>query len=418
MDRRGLPARDDYVSERTEADSSHDKKGKPSGETNGEPEVQAPASARHHLTGKGPGPCRITETGDAGTEERYRDLFEHAPVGYVVTDAEGIIRETNRLASAMLHEPASQLEGKSLAEFIAARDREKFAGLIKCAQTSDQDYMQQAELHLKSPLSAPMPVLVILGPRPGAAALLPELRWLLHDHTEWEQAEKSQRERQAQLVDCQEQERRTISRVLHDQLGQHIAAILLGLKSVRNFEADDSPAQQKLRELQHIAEEIGREVQHISWELRPAALDDLGLCAAARNYVQDWSERSNLTVDFQCNCKDPHHRRMPAHIETTIYRIIQESITNVIKNAHATSASVMLERQADHVRVIVEDDGQGFDVEKLYREDVRLRLGLTGLQERVALVGGTMQIESAPGKGTAVFARIPLSADGREGYDV
>jgi PAS domain S-box-containing protein len=209
------------------------------------------------------------------------------------------------------------------------------------------------------------------------------------------------------LADAQEEERRRIARELHDQMGQHLAALKMGLERL-----DDGPLDRDHhRHLHGLLKQIGQDVQRIALELRPTALDDLGLETAIVNYVEDWSGRSGVEVDLHATGLD--HRRLPPPLETHLYRIVQEALTNVLKHAQAQRVSIIMERRPDHLLVIVEDDGRGFDHEAAASPQAGMpRLGLLGMKERVASVGGEFQVESSPGKGTALFIRIPLPATG------
>ena len=127
------------------------------------------------------------------------------------------------------------------------------------------------------------------------------------------------------------------------------------------------------------------------------------------NYLDDWSARFGVSVDFHPGPAEKE--RLPSEIETTIYRIVQEGLTNVLKHAEASHVSLILSRNNDQLLSVLEDDGEGFDVDAvLAAGSAGRRLGLAGIRERVALAGGTFQIESSPGKGTTLFVRIPLSS--------
>ena len=209
------------------------------------------------------------------------------------------------------------------------------------------------------------------------------------------------------LVTAQEEERRRLSRELHDSLGQHLSALMLRLKTIETSGNVTTPAPADLLPVEEIISQLMHEIHNLAWELRPAALDDLGLHTALSNYVEKWSERSGVTVDLHSN--DLDKRRLPPETETAIYRIIQEALNNVLKHARAHRVSVILERRRDQVVVIVEDDGQGFNVDAAICEPGREHgLGLLGMQERIALVGGTLSIESRVGSGATIVARIPI----------
>lgn len=217
-----------------------------------------------------------------------------------------------------------------------------------------------------------------------------------------------------QLVTAQEEERRRISRELHDQMGQHLAALMLGLKNLSTSSGNgSSPHRTSLNQLQELTAQLMEETHHLAWELRPPALDDLGLQTALSNYVDKWSERGETIADFHSSGLDKH--RLPPEVETAVYRTVQEALTNVLKHARAKRVSVILEHRHDQLLTIVEDDGQGFDVEAgMIGRDKGQGLGLLGIQERVALVGGNLNIESQPGAGTTLVIRIPVCTSSRE----
>jgi PAS domain S-box-containing protein len=230
------------------------------------------------------------------------------------------------------------------------------------------------------------------------------------------QAQEARRQLLDQLVTAQEDERGRISRELHDQMGQHLTAIMLlidSLKRTPNFERATSST---LDQLEEVTDQLADEVESLAWELRPTALDDLGLEAALNKYVRKWGERSLVPVDLQTAGLD--NTRLPPLIETAIYRIVQEALTNIMRYARASTVGIILERQKNHVSAIVEDNGCGFDVDALQATpSVERRMGLLGMQERAALVGGTLHIESASGAGTTVYLRIPFVTDEHGGMN-
>jgi PAS domain S-box-containing protein len=227
-------------------------------------------------------------------------------------------------------------------------------------------------------------------------------------------AEEARRELLRRLVSAQEEERRRISRELHDQMGQQLAALMMGLKTLGADSHGRRSALHTLRQLQELTDQLAREVHTLAWGLRPPALDDLGLHTALCNYVEEWAERSRVPVDF--HSAGFEGVRLPLSHETALYRIAQEALTNVFKHSGADRVSFILERRGDHVLAVVEDNGKGFDVEAPPETSDRGRkLGLLGMRERAALLGGTLDVESAHGAGTTVFVRIPLAAGGDEG---
>jgi two-component system CheB/CheR fusion protein len=201
------------------------------------------------------------------------------------------------------------------------------------------------------------------------------------------------------LVTATEEERKRIARELHDEMGQHITALRVRLESL-------SP--DRLDELKAIITHIDRSIDRLTMELRPTALDQLGLYGAITSLADEFSAASGIRVSLHLGLGDSD--RFAEGVESALYRVVQESLTNVWKHASATTVSVILERDPDALRLIVEDDGRGFDVEGTSGESVRGRFGLLGMRERLALVGGTFKIESEPGSGTAIYVRVPLAA--------
>ncbi len=223
---------------------------------------------------------------------------------------------------------------------------------------------------------------------------------------ERERAERARTDLLARLVFAQEDERRRIAREMHDQFGEQLTALGHRIAALKDACGGDADLQAPLDALETVAQQLDRDVDHLVWELRPTALDDLGLRAALANYVHDWSERARISAELHTS--GLLDDRLAPDAETTLYRIAQEALTNVAKHARATHVEVILERRADHVLLIIEDDGVGFDPDE--RGAMRQGFGLLGMQERASLVGATLQIESAPGKGTTILVRMAASA--------
>jgi signal transduction histidine kinase len=202
------------------------------------------------------------------------------------------------------------------------------------------------------------------------------------------------------VVEAQELERRRLARELHDETGQALTSILLGLKLLEErVEGDDARA--AARELRELVVSTLQDVRRLAVELRPTALDDFGLVAALERLTHSFSEQTGIAVDFEPALAEAE--RLPAEVETALYRIVQESLTNVVKHARASRVSVLLTRYDGTVKAIVEDDGRGFDPE-VGREG---GVGLVGMRERLALLGGRLEVESGEA-GTTVAAEVPL----------
>ena len=216
------------------------------------------------------------------------------------------------------------------------------------------------------------------------------------------QAESARQDLQRRLVNAQEQERSRISRELHDEVGQQITALMLALKALES----EVPANtSKLWDIRGIAEQVGQEIHRLAAQLRPMALDELGLSRALSGYLDAWAARTAISVDFFSVGVD--EARLPREVETTLYRIVQEAMNNIYKHAAAKSVSVSVERRAGYVLAIVEDDGLGFDPDGLPSGDVS-HIGIASMRERSSIVGGVLTIESSPEGGTTVRARLPV----------
>jgi len=228
------------------------------------------------------------------------------------------------------------------------------------------------------------------------------------------QAEAERLQALARLVDSQENERARISRQLHDQMGQDLTALKLGLKILTEQGADSAAGRQQLPRLEQMADVLMRRAHGLAWELRPPALDDFGLEMALQHYITEWSEHSGVAARYDSSGMEG--RRLSLRIETALYRVCQEALTNVVRHAQARQVSVLLTGSTRQVCLILEDDGRGFDVEAALRNpNVRERLGLMGMQERASLVGGSLGIESSLDRGTTVIMRVPLLGKGRGG---
>ncbi len=210
-----------------------------------------------------------------------------------------------------------------------------------------------------------------------------------------------------QLSLAEEAERGRLARDLHDEVGQHLTALGLGLQALSDVAPPGSDVDRRATQLRTLTDTLGRELHALSVRLRPRALDDFGLEAALESYVEEWARQSGIAIHV--HVRGPGARLSPS-AESAVYRIVQEALTNVARHSGATKAGVVLERRGGYIHLIVEDDGRGFDPERAAPPlaDQMLGLGLLGMRERTALVGGTMDIESAPGKGTTVFVRFPV----------
>jgi signal transduction histidine kinase len=202
------------------------------------------------------------------------------------------------------------------------------------------------------------------------------------------------------VVEAQELERRRLARELHDETGQALTSILLGLKSLEDAVGSDE-ARGSVASLRELVVATLQDVRRLAVELRPTVLDDFGLVPALERLTESFGEQTEIDVRFETALGD---ERLPADIETALYRIVQEALTNVVKHAHARSVSIVLARKPDTVALVIEDDGRGFDPTTT-REG---GFGLEGMRERVGLLDGKLQVESRADAGTTIVAEVRL----------
>lgn len=215
-----------------------------------------------------------------------------------------------------------------------------------------------------------------------------------------QEREGLQRQLLEKVISTQEEERRRIARELHDSTSQSLTSLMVGLRMLESN--CSNPDQQQVSDLRNIAAHTLDEVHSLAMQLRPRALDDLGLTAALERLIYEWQVRYKVPIDLAITLGDT---RLLEGVETALYRIIQETLTNVVRHAQAHSVSILVERRSGNVIAVIEDDGQGFEVSNSPGE---LHLGLLGMRERAELLGGHLTIESNPGQGTSLFVEIPL----------
>jgi two-component system, NarL family, sensor histidine kinase UhpB len=241
--------------------------------------------------------------------------------------------------------------------------------------------------------------------RTGAAVFM---HGAMQDVTERKESERERGELRRRLMSAQEEERLRLAHELHDQTGQSLTAALLEVKQIGAVVSDEGNVH--LARLREQLEDIGKTVHRIARELRPTALEDLGLRAALANHLSEWSVKYGIPSDFhfRCACEEDE-KGLPGDVTTAIYRIAQEALTNVAKHAEGvTAVSLIINCNTELVQMTIEDNGCGFDTTSRPGGDSYSRLGLAGMRERAGLVGGSIEIESSPAAGTTIFVRVPL----------
>ena len=222
-----------------------------------------------------------------------------------------------------------------------------------------------------------------------------------------EEQSRARRALLAEVIAAQEAERARVARDLHDDVGQALTSVLLGLRLVEDSLAAPAPdpgdARERVADLRELVADALRRARRLAFDLRPTVLDDIGLVPALQRLAGDVEARSGVAVDLAASALDGD-RRLDPGIETVVYRVVQEALTNVVRHARAERVSVTVTEQESRVRVLVEDDGVGFDAT---RGEPHRHLGLDGMAERAGLIGGTVTVQSEPGAGTAVVLEVP-----------
>jgi two-component system sensor histidine kinase UhpB len=250
--------------------------------------------------------------------------------------------------------------------------------------------VQQGEHSLRAPLT---------GLDPQADQLAATFNMML------EAIDEAARLRSTQIINAQEQERKRIARELHDETSQMLTSLLISL-AVLEKSVTSAEARERIADTRNLAHQTLRAIRNLSIDLRPSALDDLGLLPALRWYIKEYQQKCSIEVDFSAT---GFKGRLPAEMETVLYRIVQEALTNTARHANATRVRIALREEEGAVYATISDNGRGFDVEALMRTPGQERgLGLAGMQERAVLLDGTLEIKSRPGEGTTIEVRLPL----------
>ena len=342
------------------------------------------------------------------SRDRFIELYDFAPSGYLTLDQNGVIRQCNLTAAALIGRSKQSLDGLPLLAFVAQGNRNAYLDFLRRCRQSDPTTDIESELTLHT-ANGSRCVQIVCRPRGGRdgsreffAALIDvtERRQLEHER------EQIARERAAlatRLIAIQDDERLRIARNLHDDLGQQVTALrlrLVELASAVPSEIRDA-AVARITEMLH---QLDRRLHFVASELRPTTLD-LGIVTAMEQFVREWSETFGIAGAF--HSAGIEAGALPPHVETHLYRIAQEALNNAAKYAAASQVTVMLERRDDGIVLVIEDDGRGFDL--AVARSRRECLGLVGMRERAQIVGGRLEVETSPGNGTAIFVHVPCA---------
>ena len=318
----------------------------------------------------------------------------------VTKTLDGVIRSWNRGAERLFGYSAGEAVGQSIFLIIPeerrAEEEDVLSRLRRGERIDHFETIRQAKDGRRVPVSLSVsPIRDDQGRIIGAAKVARDIS----DRLERERVHLLTR-----LVVAQDDERRRLARELHDQLGQQMTALRLTLETLKAAVIDRGDLHAQIEMLQEMARQLDEDVAFRVRGLRSTALETRGLAAALREYVASWSRHFSVPLRLHTSVLD---ERFPPEVEGTMYRVVQEALNNVVKHARAARVDVALERHADHVSLIIEDDGVGFDPSNAAM--LTGGVGLIGMRERAALIGADLQIESTAGGGTTVFFRVPLA---------
>lgn len=350
----------------------------------------------------------ITESKQAeealrASEERFRKVFAHASTGMTLQDFEGKFLEVNQAFCDITGYDERELLGADYRSITHpddvagtnARIEELLAGESPSFVT-EKRYVRKD----RRPVWVRNSVSLLGNGKP------PRIISLVEDITERKQAEEALRQLSGQLLKAQDEERRRLARELHDGTAQSIAALGLNLSLVRDSSAAlDARAQKALNQSVELADQCIRELRTLSYLLHPPMLEDCGLASALAGYADGFAERSGIAVKLDLA---PDLGRLPQEVELMLFRMVQESLTNIHRHSGSRTATIRLARYPQDIVLEVRDQGSG--IGKPDREgapDMRIGVGIAGMKERVRQIGGTLQIRSRPG-GTDVEVVVPL----------
>jgi len=337
-----------------------------------------------------------------GADHTYRVFVERMNEGAAVLSGEHTVLHCNHRFARFLGAGLQSVIGSSMQDLVWPDDRARMETLLRRAAQGNC----RGEIRLQSRKGAPLPVHLSLNPlrlesMQAVCLIASDLSEMKRAEQELRASSEQLRNLAARLVSVREEEQTRISREVHDELGQLLTAVKLDLAWLAGrLPRRNVQMLERIRATVQLADSIIQSVRRISTELRPGVLD-LGLAAAVEWQVQEFQTRTGI----QCKVRLLAQGMYPPNVSTALFRILQETLTNVARHAKATRVEVVKQKQRDRLVLRIRDNGRGFDPADPSRSK---SLGLLGMRERAAILGGQVKIASAPGKGTTVTAWIPL----------
>lgn len=347
-----------------------------------------------------------------GAAKPYVTFFSAMNEGGVTLDAKGVILHSNPRFAAMLGQPIEQLRGRPFAPFVIAEDRVRANELLHSATAGTCEVGLQVESGETLPVRLSLTAVDASGQQFGCLVVT-ELRERVESERELKEsmdrlvAAESQlrrQERDLRTIYAHQQtaieiERKHVAREVHDEMGQILTALRMELSLLQRELPEDTKAEGRLDEMFQLIESLFKSVRSIAGSLRPPTLD-LGLIPAIEWLAQDFEKRWNIECALDMGVRDI---RVGEAFATTVFRIIQESLTNVARHAEASSVSISLDRLPDRVHLEIQDNGRGFDPTSVDAGG----FGLLGMRERVQELGGSLAVSTWPQNGTQILIDLP-----------
>lgn len=337
------------------------------------------------------------------SEERYRELFENSRDAIYAHDMHGRYTSVNRAAEELSGYTREEIIGKHYSNFVLPTHLKAVRENLCRKLDVPLETTYETQIACKNGTRKPVEVSSRMIYRNGEPA---GVQGTVRDITERKRGQRALQTYSRRLVNAQEAERELIARELHDEIGQSLTAISINLESIHRSGAVDESAVPRLRESIDVIDNALRRVRELSFELRPALLDDLGLDAALTWYAARFSERTGIRTTVTGELPGP--KSIDRTVETACFRIVQEALTNTARYARASEASIHGKRSNGLLDLTISDNGVGFAVDSFMSPGQAANaLGLRGMEERASAVGGRVNICSEQGKGTQVILRVP-----------
>lgn len=352
-------------------------------------------------------PRKLAEEELRQSEERFRLLVSHVKdYAIYMLSPDGCVSSWNAGAERIKGWRENEVVGKNCAQFYTVEDARRGQPRRELEIALREGNYEGEGWRVRKDGSRFWANIVVTPVRGHAGKLLGFAK-VTRDLTSQRLAEEAWRQLSNKILHAQEEERKRISRELHDETGQALTAISVMLAALKHdgARADSKKFERKIAETQRLLEKTMESIHHFARELRPAMLDELGLIPALRSHVNSFSKRTGLRVRLRAN---PIAERLNGEQKTVLFRIAQESLTNVAKHAHASRVNVSIRKAGDHLLLEIADNGKSFNDAGSASTKRKQRLGLLGMQERVRLVNGRFIIKPQPGKGTAVRVTVPF----------